>query len=119
MHTVLDQRDLGKLATLSSEMVYSIDCEEQEKYDEDKIIFLHLLDNLDHQYGNCEILFDARSAVSARPFRKLDLYTVTRELVRMARNSDDDIEKHSVTPVSPVIQGSLMSKSLPANTLAC
>lgn len=119
MHTVLDQRDLGKLATLSSEMVYSVDCDEQEKYDEDKIIFLHLLDNLDRQYGNCEILFDARSAVSARPFRKLDLYTVTRELVRMARNSDANTEKLPVAPVSLVLPGDLMSNDQSLNTLAC
>ena len=119
MLTELNNQDLSKLAALSSAMVNSIDCSEQEKYDEDKITFLHLLDHLDRQYENCELLFDARAAVSAKPFRKLDLYTVTRELVRGARRSAENAEQQAGTPVLPMVARIMPANELAVNTLAC
>ena len=119
MHTDLSRQDLSRLAALSSAMVNSIDSSEQEKYDEDKITFLHLLDHLDQQYQNCEILFDARAAVSAQPFNKLDLYTVTRELVRGARYGGCVDVHQSDIPVSPMISGVMVSYEQTANALVC
>ena len=119
MLTELNQQDLSKLAALSSAMVNSIDCSEQEKYDEDKITFLHLLDHLDHRYDNCEILFDVRAALSAKPFRKLDFYTVTRELVRGARRGGEFVEQQTSQSVSPMIASAMTVNDQAANTLAC
>ena len=119
MHSDISQQDLSRLAVLSSEMVNSIDSSEQEKYDEDKITFLHLLDHLDRQYQNCEILFDARAAVSAQPFNKLDLYTVTRELVRGARHCGGVDEQQSNIAVSPVISGAVPSYEQAVNAPVC
>ncbi|MGI9317636.1 MAG: hypothetical protein ACR2QW_09915 [bacterium] len=119
MQLEMNQQDLGNLAALTSEMVHSIDFSEQEKFDQEKITFLHLLDHLDHHYGNSEILFDARAAVSAKPFRKLDLYTVTRKLIRLARNNSVGIAEHHAEHIAPMVPAAIMSTEQPVNALAC
>ncbi len=119
MHTEISQRDLDSLAELSSKMVHSVDFSENENFDSDRITFLHLLSQLDTRYGNHELLFDARSIVLCKPFRKLDLYTLTRDLVRMARTGNTDLTLQSTDEIVPVIPATMVSTVQPANVLAC
>lgn len=119
MNIEISQQDLDSLVELSSKMVHSIDFSENENFDSDRITFLHLLSQLDTRYDNHELLFDARSIVSCKPFRKLDLYTLTRDLVRMARTGDTDLVLQSTDEIMPVIPAAMLSAVQPANVLAC
>ncbi|MGI9318507.1 MAG: hypothetical protein ACR2QW_14350 [bacterium] len=84
MNQAIDNQDLHELAKLSCSVVNEIDFETAEKSGRYKEMFISMLDSLDARYGTNELLFDARAAVVSRPLSKIELYLLTRKLVRLA-----------------------------------
>ena len=110
MNTEINKTDLNKLAKLSCEVVQGIDFPETADFEQHRDSFLALLDQMDNQYSNNELLFNARTAVASQPVRKLEIYDMTRSIVRMARGtkvpSVDNRCGSTVMPVFPVLQES-------------
>ncbi|MEJ2176636.1 MAG: hypothetical protein P8Y12_01485 [Gammaproteobacteria bacterium] len=84
MNNLLEKQDIHELAKLSCSVVNEVDFPSAENSGRYKEMFLSMLDELDSRYGTNEILFDARAAVVSRPLSKIELYLLTRKLVRLA-----------------------------------
>jgi len=84
MNNLLEKQDIHELAKLSCSVVNEVDFPSAEKSGRYKEMFLSMLDELDSRYGTNELLFDARAAVVSRPLSKIELYLLTRKLVRLA-----------------------------------
>lgn len=110
MNTDINKTDLSELAKMSCEVVQGIDFPETTDFEQQRSSFLALLDQMDNRYNNNELLFNARTAVASQPVRKLEIYNMTRSIVRMARGSEgrstDTRCGSTAVPSFPVLQES-------------
>ncbi len=99
MNSLLEKQDLQELAKLSCSVVNEVDFPSAEKSGRYKEMFLSMLDQLDARYGTNELLFDARAAVVSRPLSKIELYLLTRKLVRLALEQRPRLVSEAEGPV--------------------
>ena len=99
MNRSLEKQDLHELAKLSCSVVNEVDFPSAEQSGRYKEMFLSMLDELDARYGTNELLFDARAAVLSRPLSKIELYLLTRKLVRLALEQKPRLVTDSDGPV--------------------
>ena len=99
MNISLEKQDLHELAKLSCSVVNEVDFPSAEKSGRYREMFLSMLDELDARYGTNELLFDARAAVLSRPLSKIELYLLTRKLVRLALEQKPRLVSESEGPV--------------------
>lgn len=100
MNQPINKQDIRDLAKLSCSVVNELDFPTMEKADaSSKDKFLSMLDDLDARYGTSELLFDARAAVASRPLSKIELYLLTRKLVRLALAQKPRLVTESEGPV--------------------
>ena len=99
MNISLEKQDLHELAKLSCSVVNEVDFPSAEKSGRYREKVLSMLDELDARYGTNELLFDARAAVLSRPLSKIELYLLTRKLVRLALEQKPRLVSESEGPV--------------------
>lgn len=96
MNESISQKDIQRLAKVSCDMVNQLDLQESGSLEQSCQPMRKMLTDMLSRYRNNELLFDALLAVSRKPVSKLDIYTVTRDIVRLAR------EVPSTLPMVPV-----------------
>ena len=97
MNDSISQKDIQRLARVSCDMVNELDFQESSSLERSCQPMRKLLTDMLARYRNNELLFDALTAVSRKPVSKLDIYTVTRDIVRLARGVPDTL---SMVPAS-------------------
>ena len=106
--TTLNEKEITKLALLATDVVHSMDLELPDLA-ETKAKFIAMLDELEEHYTDNELLFDARATILGQPTRKMDIYTMTHKLVKMARADKPsalerlvDLQEEQEATVAPV-----------------
>lgn len=108
MNDSISQKDIQRLAKVSCDVINQLDFQESANLDQSCQPMRKMLTDMLSRYRNSELLFDALLAVSRKPVSKLDIYTVTRDIVRLAREIPDTIsmvpasmlaERHSPLPI--------------------
>ena len=112
MNDNISQKDIQQLARVSCEMVNQVDFEESGSLERSCQQMGKLLSGMLARYRDNELLFDALSAVSRRPLSKLDLYTVTRDIVRLARETPETL---TMVP-APLLNGRHSPAAVPVYT---
>lgn len=100
MNDSISQQDIQRLAKVSCEMVNQLDFAETGNLERVLQPMRKLLSTLLSRYRHNELLFDALAAISCKPMSKLDIYTVTRDIVRLARETPEAI---TMVPASMLV----------------
>ncbi len=87
MNSNISHQDLDQLASVSCEVVQQIDFPASGGLEGKCRKMSSLLGEMAERYRDSELVFDAMAAVSSRPLRKMAIYTVTRDILRQARQS--------------------------------
>lgn len=96
----IDSGDLDRLTMLSCELVNQMDFPARVSSETPALLrnrLTSLLEELSQQYQDSELLFDLRAAILSVPVGKTDIYRITRDLVRMLRNTAGE---HATVPAS-------------------
>lgn len=89
MNDIISQKDIQQLAKVSCDVVNHVDFPESGNLERSCQQMRKLLSSMLSRSRDSELLFDAFTAVSKQPMSKIELYTVTRDIVKLARETPE------------------------------